>query len=401
MKFSSGHPSHSLRADTADTSQQLLGADELVRYARQIRLPNVGAEGQQRLKGASVLIVGAGGLGSPAAMYLAAAGVGRIGIADGDRVDASNLHRQLLHRTADIGSAKTDSARATLASINPHVRIDAIGQRLSRDNALDLVTAYDVIIDGTDNFPTRYLLNDACVLTSRPLVYGSVDRFDGQVSVFATERGPCYRCLFPTPPEPGTVQSCADAGVLGVLPGLIGMLQATETLKIILGLGDTLVGRLLLVDTLTMRFHAVSVDRDPECPACGTHEIDALVDYDEFCAGGPPPPAAVGGVDTILPRELSALLNAGESVAVIDVREPYEWQIGRIPSARLIPLQTMLASPPTDLALDADVVVYCHHGARSEVAANRLLAAGFRRVRNLTGGIDRWSREVDPSVRRY
>jgi sulfur-carrier protein adenylyltransferase/sulfurtransferase len=398
MKSSSSDPSHRSSGGVTDSSQSAFGGEELARYGRQIRLPEIGVDGQVRLKGAGVLVVGAGGLGSPAAMYLAAAGVGRIGIADGDRVDPSNLHRQLLHRSSDVGSAKTDSAQHTLATINPHVRVDAIGVRVSRENALDLVTAYDVVIDGTDNFPTRYLLNDACVMTGRPLVYGSVDRFEGQVSVFATEHGPCYRCLFPTPPEPGSVQNCADAGVLGVLPGLIGTLQATEALKMILGLGDPLAGRLLLVDTLSMGFRTFDVPRDPACPACGTREIDELIDYEAFCSGQPA--AMPAGVGEIAPRELSALIAAGEALVVIDVREPYEWQIGRIPTARLIPLRTFITSRP-DLPRDANIVLYCHHGARSEAAAQALVSAGFRRVRNLVGGIDRWSLEVDPTVSRY
>ena len=374
-----------------------LESDELRRYARQIRLPSLGIDGQQRLKRASVLIVGAGGLVSPAAMYLAAAGVGRIGIADADRVDPSNLHRQLLHRTDDVGSLKADSARETLGSINPHVRVEAIGQRVSRQNALDLVAAYDVVIDGTDNFPTRYLLNDACVLTGRPLVYGSVDRFDGQVSVFSTERGPCYRCLFPVPPEPGAVLNCADAGVLGVLPGIVGTLQATEALKLIVGIGETLAGRLLLVDTMAMRFRTIALDRDPECPACGTREIKELQDYESFCAGEQ---TYARTIDTVTPRDLANDLAAKNGLVLIDVREPYEWQVARLPTAQLIPLGTLLAAVP-DLPRDADIVVYCHHGQRSAAAAEHLMSAGFRRVRNLVGGIDRWSREVDPSVRRY
>jgi adenylyltransferase/sulfurtransferase len=382
-----------------------LSDDELARYARQIRLPDLGVEGQRRLRAASVLIVGAGGLGSPAAMYLAAAGVGRVGIADGDRVDPSNLHRQLLHRTGDIGSLKTTSARGTIGEINPHVRVDTIGERVSAENALDLVMTYDVVIDGTDNFPTRYLLNDACVLTGRPLVYGSVDRFEGQVSVFATEHGPCYRCLFPRPPQAGSVQNCAEAGVLGVLPGLIGTLQATEALKLILGLGDPLIARLLLVDTLAMRFRTISVDRDRACPACGTREIDSLTDYEAFCAGGPMLASETEGrtvnePGVITPAELSSSLNRGESIVVIDVREPYEWQIGRIPTARLIPLSALQATVP-DIDREAALVVYCHHGSRSAAAAEALVAAGFRDVRNLLGGIDRWSRDVDPGVRRY
>ena len=389
-----------LTADPASASRdetRTLEADELRRYARQIRLPSLGVDGQEQLKRASVLVVGAGGLGSPAAMYLTAAGIGRIGIADADQVDLSNLHRQLLHRTDDVGSSKAASARETLTGINPHVRIDAIGVRVSRENALDLVTAYDVVIDGTDNFPTRYLLNDACVMTGRPLIYGSVDRFEGQVSVFATERGPCYRCLFPTPPDPGSVQSCADAGVLGVLPGLVGTLQATEALKLIVGLGETLEGRLLLVDTLAMRFRTIGIDRDPECPACGTRQIGLLDDYDEFCFGRQP---TVQQVDTVLPEILAAALVDGEDVLLVDVREPYEWQFARLPNARLIPLGTFMTTVP-DVPRDTNIVVYCHHGQRSEMAARHLLGSGFTRVRNLTGGIDRWSRVVDPNVRRY
>jgi adenylyltransferase/sulfurtransferase len=309
-----------------------LGGDERARYARQIRLPQLGLAGQEGLKGASVLIVGAGGLGSPAATYLAAAGVGRIGIADGDRVDVSNLHRQPLHGTSDVGRPKVESAREALQALNPHSQIEPIPDRLTSANALEIVPRFDVVIDGTDNFPTRYLLNDACVLTNRPLVYGSVDRFDGQVSVFATATGPCYRCLYPRPPEPGTVQNCADAGVLGVLPGIVGTLQATEALKLILGLGDPLVGRLLLVDSLRMRFRTIGVDRDPECPACGTREIDSLIDYDAFCAG---PTAPDGPLATVDPRALSAELKNGHTITLIDVREPYEWNYARIDGARL------------------------------------------------------------------
>lgn len=400
MKTSSSDLSSRTTDAAARASRGAFDADELARYARQIRLPEVGLEGQARLAAARVLIVGAGGLGSPAAMYLAAAGVGQIGIADGDRVDPSNLHRQLLHRSGDVGSAKTDSAQHTLSAINPHVRVDAIPTRVSRENALDLIAAYDLVIDGTDNFPTRYLLNDACVMTGRPLIYGSVDRFEGQVSVFATERGPCYRCLFPVPPELGTVQNCADAGVLGVLPGLIGTLQATEALKVILGLGDPLVGRLLLVDTLTMRFRTVGLERDPSCPMCGTGEIRELIDYEAFCAGDAvrEPEAEMG---EIAPRELAREIEEGRPIVIIDVREPFEWQIGHIPSARLIPLRAFMQQGPGDVDADADIVVYCHHGARSEAAARALIAGGFRHVRNLVGGIDRWSLEVDPVVRRY
>jgi adenylyltransferase/sulfurtransferase len=377
-----------------------LNADELTRYTRQIRLADVGLAGQERLKHASVLIVGAGGLGSPAAIYLAAAGVGRIGIADGDDVDASNLHRQPLHGTRDVGMRKVESARARLAEVNPLVTVDAIDGRVTSANALDLVANYDVVIDGTDNFPTRYLLNDACVIAARPLVYGSVDRFEGQASVFATASGPCYRCLYPQPPAPGTVQNCADAGVLGVLPGLVGTIQATEALKLILGLGDTLVGRLLLIDTLAMRFRTIALERDPTCPACGTREITALIDYDAFCNGEPQP--MTNDVATIDVQTLHGLLTDKNSITLIDVREPYEWNIGRLPGARLLPLGTIQAAVASNgIDRDADIVLYCHHGTRSEMAARFLQHAGFSRVRNLVGGIDRWSVEIDPGVPRY
>jgi adenylyltransferase/sulfurtransferase len=383
-----------------DNRHQPLEPDELVRYSRQIRLPSFGLAGQETLKNSSVLIVGAGGLGSPAATYLAAAGVGRIGIADDDRVDVSNLHRQPLHETRDIGRHKTESASARMEALNPFVGVDAIRDRVTSENAIGIIESYDIVIDATDNFATRYLLNDACVLTGKPLIYGSVDRFEGQVSVFATSDGPCYRCLFPTPPDPSTVQSCAEAGVLGVLPGLIGTLQATEALKWMLRLGESLAGRLLLVDTLGVRFRTIAVERDPNCPACGTREIRALIDYDDFCARAPSPKAEISAVGTISPRELSSLLNNGEAITVIDVREPYEWNIGRIPTARLMPLGSM-PDAANAIDKDSDVVVYCHHGVRSDLAAHDLVDVGFRHVRNLVGGIDRWSREVDPRVPRY
>jgi len=383
-----------------DSRDQQLEPDELVRYSRQMRLPSLGLAGQQTLKRSSVLIVGAGGLGSPAAMYLAAAGVGRIGIADDDQVDVTNLHRQPLHDTGDVGLPKAESARARMEALNPFVRVEAIRDRVASDNAIAMIERYDIVIDATDNFATRYLLNDACVLTGTPLVYGSVDRFEGQASVFATQAGPCYRCLFPTPPDPATVQSCADAGVLGVLPGLIGTMQATEALKLLLGLGESLAGRLLIVDALGGRFKTIEVERDPRCPACGTREIRTLIDYDAFCASPVSirREAAIAG--TILPRELSSLLNHGEAITVIDVREPYEWNIGRIPTARLMPLGSM-PDAAEGIDRDSDIVVYCHHGVRSDLAAQDLVEVGFRHVRNLIGGIDRWSREVDPRVPRY
>lgn len=377
-----------------------LDGQELIRYARQIRLPEIGIDGQTRLRQASVLIVGAGGLGSPAALYLAAAGVGRIGIADGDRVDATNLQRQILYSSKDVGVAKTDVAIDRLSSLNPTVRIEAFSQRVTSGNALELVESFDVVIDGTDNFPTRYLLSDACVLAGRPLIYGSVDRFAGQASVFVAEGAPCYRCLFPNPPEPGSVQNCAEAGVLGVLPGLIGTVQATEALKLLLGVGETLAGRLLMVDALRMDFRSIAVERDPECPACGRGEITELADYEAFCDPSRATTRAATDELDVDPRALARELSSGRAPVLIDVREPYEWSIGRLPSARLVPLNT-LPSALGSIDLDADIVVYCHHGMRSEAAAQFLRRAGARHVRNLVGGIDRWSTDVDGSVDRY
>ena len=378
-----------------------LTSPELVRYSRHIGLPEVGENGQRRLKRSSVLIVGAGGLGSPAALYLAAAGVGRIGIADFDTIDLSNLQRQLLHDTDRVGQRKTDSARARLGAINPLVRVETIDEELTAANALEIIAAYDVVLDGTDNFKTRYLTNDACVLLGKPNVYGSVLRFEGQASVFATPDGPCYRCLFPEPPPPGLVPSCAEAGVLGVLPGLVGTIQATEAIKLILGIGETLAGRLLLIDTLAMSFRAIRLRRDPGCPACGTREIQALVDYDELCA----PRTAENGqragrVQEITPRALAERVHRGDAIELIDVREPYEWRIARIDGARLIPLGK-LDRALAEISPDRDVVLYCHHGSRSRMAAEFLVERGFRRVWNLTGGIDRWSADVDPTVATY
>jgi molybdopterin/thiamine biosynthesis adenylyltransferase/rhodanese-related sulfurtransferase len=374
-----------------------LDPQELTRYSRQIRLPQVGASGQAALKDASVLIVGIGGLGSPAALYLAAAGVGRLGVADADVVDVTNLQRQILYGTEDVGKDKTAVAAATLASINPHIVVERFAERVTSANALKIVERFDVVVDGTDNFPTRYLLSDACVLTNTPLVYGSVDRFDGQVSVFVANDGPCYRCLFPEPPEPGSVDNCAVAGVLGVLPGIVGMAQATEVLKLLLGVGEPLVGRLLMIDALRMRFRSIGVERDPSCPACGTREITQLIDYDAFCAGAT---SASEEIETITPRALGDLLKNDHSITLIDVREPHEWNYARIDGARLIPLGTLGAVLDT-IDPDDDVIVYCHHGTRSEMAAYALREAGVRRVRNLVGGIDRWSREVDATVPRY
>jgi adenylyltransferase/sulfurtransferase len=381
-----------------------LSADELQRYHRHLILPDVGEEGQRRLKKARVLLVGVGGLGSPAALYLAAAGVGHLGIVDADVVELSNLQRQVLHTTRDVGRAKVSSARARLFELNPHVQVSTYHARLTSANALELLRDYDVIVDGSDNFQTRYLINDACVLLGKPNVYGSVLRFDGQASVFGMPDGPCYRCLFREPPPPGLIPNCAEGGVFGVLPGLVGVIQATETIKLITGAGDPLVGRLLLVDALRMRFRMIDVARDPECRACGTREITALIDYDAFCGLPPEPEAAPhaddGDSEEITPLALAARLRNGAAPGLVDVREPYEWAIARLPDARLVPLNS-LPEAVRSLDRDAELVVYCHHGTRSQAAAAWLRDQGFGRVRNLAGGIDRWSLEVDPSLRRY
>lgn len=372
-----------------------LSHDEVLRYSRHLLLPEVGLEGQRRLKAARVLVVGAGGLGSPAALYLAAAGVGTIGLVDFDRVDLSNLQRQILHGTAAVGGSKLDSARARLADLNPHVQVEPIAARLDSANARSLLEPWDIVLDGSDNFPTRYLVNDACALLGRPYVYGSIFRFDGQVSLFDAARGPCYRCLFAEPPPPGLVPSCAEGGVLGVLPGIVGSLQALEAIKWILGVGEGLLGRLLLVDALRLRFRELALRKDPACPLCGeAPTVRELIDYEAFCGVAPPP-----DVPEIAPAELAARLEADDLV-LLDVREPHEWEIARIPGARLIPLGE-LPGRLAELDPRAEIVTQCHHGSRSLRALELLRAAGYQRVRNLAGGIDRWSREVDPGVARY
>jgi adenylyltransferase/sulfurtransferase len=381
------------------TGLPALDQSEILRYSRHLILPEVGLEGQRRLKAASVLLVGAGGLGSPLALYLAAAGVGRLGLVDFDRVDLTNLQRQVLHGTSQVGRPKLVSARERIADLNPHVQVETYETRLSSANALEILEDYDIVIDGTDNFPTRYLVNDACVLLGKPNVYGSIFRFDGQASVLATPDGPCYRCLYREPPPPGLVPSCAEGGVLGVLPGLIGTIQATEAIKLITGAGTPLIGRLLLVDALEMRFRTVRLRKDPECPACGTREITELVDYEQFC-GLSPEPVGGNGVAALTPLELAARLGRGEDFDLLDVREPHEWEIGRIPGARLVPLGS-LGDALAELDPDRDIVVYCKSGNRSARAALQLQAAGFQRVWNLAGGIIRWSEEVDPTVPRY
>ena len=386
---------------TPPTVSAVLSVEEVQRYARHLALPGVGLDGQQRLKSARVLIVGAGGLGSPTALYLAAAGVGTLGIVDHDRVDVTNLQRQILHGSRDVGRHKLESARDRLRDLNPHVQVETHDTWLTSANALDIIGAYDIVIDGTDNFATRYLTNDACVLLGKPNVYGSIFQFDGQASVFATHDGPCYRCLYPEPPPAGSVPNCAEGGVFGVLPGLIGTIQATEALKLILGTGESLAGRLLLIDAMTMEFRAVHIDRDPLCPACGTRTITELIDYDQFC--GTPSMSAVSAGDDIpeiAPTELSARLARGDDFDLIDVREPYEAQIASIPQARLIPLGA-LASALVTLDASRDIVVMCRSGKRSDTAARQLRAAGFARVTNLAGGILRWSDDVDSRVPKY
>ena len=374
--------------------------EELLRYGRHLILPEVGLQGQRRLKASSVLLVGAGGLGSPLALYLAAAGVGRIGIVDFDRVEESNLQRQVLYGAASLGRAKLEAAEARLADLNPHVQVEPHAARLTSANALDILRRYDVVADGTDNFPTRYLVNDACVLLGKPNVYGSIFRFEGQASVFDARHGPCYRCLFPEPPPPGLVPSCAEGGVLGVLPGVIGLLQGVEILKLLLGLGETLIGRLLLFDALAMRFREVRLEKDPACPICGEQPtIRELIDYETFCGLTPVPAAADAGLFEIGPRELAAALARGETT-LIDVREPHEYEIAHIEGARLIPLGR-LPERLGELDSSEEIVLHCHTGERSLRALEFLRQSGFRKLKNLRGGIDAWSREVDPEVPRY
>jgi adenylyltransferase/sulfurtransferase len=382
-----------------------LTSRELQRYSRHVLLPEVGPDGQGRLKAASVLCVGVGGLGSPAALYLAAAGIGRIGLADFDVVDESNLQRQVLHATPDVGRAKLASARDRLNALNPAVEIETHGDRLTAANALDVLRSYDVVIDGSDNFPTRYLVNDACVMLGKPDVYGSIFRFEGQASVFATRQGPCYRCLHPDPPPPGLVPDCAEAGVLGVLPGVIGTIQATEAIKLILGVGDPLVGRFLMYDALSMRFREVRLPKDPECPVCGTHPtIQSLSDGDDVC-GAP----GVGTASRVTSEDervemtvdqLKAKLDSGQDLVLLDVREPHETAICNIDGSLLMPLGEL---PRRFGELDAsrEVVVYCRSGVRSRRAVAFLRQQGYAQAVNLRGGILQWVDRIDPSQPRY
>ncbi len=394
-------PLHTRAAKIQIEDLPALSTEEVVRYSRHLILPNVAVIGQRRLKVARVLLVGAGGLGSPVALYLAAAGVGHLGLVDFDLVDVSNLQRQILHGTKDVGRPKLDSARDRIADVNPHVHVERYDTRLSADNALRILPDYDLVIDGTDNFATRYLVNDACVILGIPNVYGSIFRFEGQASVFATSGGPCYRCLFPVPPPPGTVPSCAEGGVLGVLPGLVGTIQATEAIKLLIGIGEPLVGRLLLIDALTTQYRTVRLRRDPVCPVCGTREIRTLIDYDEFC--GIPQAAAEEAahyMEEITPADLAAKLARGDDFDLIDVREPYELDIAHIDGARLIPMGSIPAELST-LDRGREIVVICRSGARSGNVVRFLRRSGFDRAYNLAGGILRWSDEVDPTVPKY
>ncbi|MBV8551818.1 MAG: molybdopterin-synthase adenylyltransferase MoeB [Acidobacteriaceae bacterium] len=386
----------------AEPAAVSLSNEEIARYSRHLLLPEVGMEGQLKLKQAKVALIGAGGLGAPLGLYLAAAGIGRIGVVDFDVVDSSNLQRQVIHGTSDIGRKKLDSAADRMRDINPNVRIDKFDTGLTSENALEILKDYDIVVDGTDNFPTRYLVNDACVLLKKPNVYGSIFRFEGQATVFAYEDGPCYRCLYPEPPPPGLVPSCAEGGVLGILPGAIGVIQATETVKLILGVGETLKGRLLLYDALNMRFRELKLRRDRNCPVCGDHPtVTKLIDYQEFCGIRPTPPQAAAPIgDVIDVTEVKQKLDRGDSFVLIDVREPYEYQIARIPGAKLIPLGE-LPKRLSELDRDADTVMHCRSGARSQKAVDLLKQNGFKHVRNMTGGILAWSDKVDPSVPKY
>jgi len=377
-----------------------LSNDEILRYSRHLIMPEVGMEGQLKIKAAKVLCIGAGGLGSPLALYLGAAGVGTLGMVDFDIVDYTNLQRQIIHSTTDVGRKKLDSAADKLKAINPFLNIRKFDTRLSSDNALELFKEFDIIADGTDNFPTRYLVNDACVLTGKPNVYGSIFRFEGQASIFATKDGPCYRCLYPEPPPPGLVPSCAEGGVLGILPGLVGVIQATEVIKLILGIGDPLIGRLLLIDALGMNFRQLKLRKNPECPACGKNPtITKLIDYEQFCGirGEEAPVETVGGEMQV--EELKRRLDAGEDIYVLDVREPHEYQIANI-GGHLIPLGD-LPNRIHELDTSREIVAHCKMGGRSAKAVTFLRQAGFKKVHNLAGGIAAWAERIDPKIPKY
>jgi molybdopterin/thiamine biosynthesis adenylyltransferase/rhodanese-related sulfurtransferase len=378
-----------------------LSKEEVLRYSRHLIMPEVGMEGQLKLKQAKVLCIGTGGLGAPLGLYLVAAGIGRIGLVDFDSVDFTNLQRQVLFGTTDVGRPKIEAAADHLRNLNPEIQIDTYETRLTSENALDLFKDYDIIVDGTDNFPTRYLVNDACVLLGKPNVYGSIFRFEGQITIFGAPGGPCYRCLYPEPPPPGLVPSCAEGGVLGVLPGIVGTIQAAETLKLIIGKGEPLIGRLLLFDALAMKFRELKLRKNVECPVCGDHPtVTKLIDYAEFCGiRGEEAPAVPTTVPEITPRELKARLDHGDDIYILDVREPHEYQICNI-GGHLIPLGD-LSRRVNELDSSREIVAHCRSGKRSAEASEFLRKAGFRKIWNLKGGILAWSDEVDPSVPKY
>ena len=388
---------------TEPTALPELTTDDLSRYSRHLILPEVGMEGQQKLKAARVLCVGTGGLGSPLAFYLTAAGVGTLGLVDFDVVDASNLQRQIIHSTKDIGRKKLDSAEEKLKALNPAINIVKHETMLASANAMEILKDYDIVADGTDNFPTRYLVNDACVLLGKPNVYGSIFRFEGQASVFATEAGPCYRCLYPEPPPPGLVPSCAEGGVLGILPGLVGVIQATEVIKLILGKGESLVGRLLLVDALSMRFRELKLRKNPECPVCGENPtVTELIDYQHFCGIVPEAPQEASmknGIPQLSVKELKQRMDAGEDVYILDVREPYEYRIAQI-GGILIP-QTDVPNRLAEIDREREIIVQCRSGVRSQRIAEFLKQQGYPRVVNLAGGILAWADEIDPKMQKY
>ncbi len=381
----------------------ILSHEEILRYSRHLLIPEVGLEGQRKLKAASILVIGTGGLGSPVALYLAAAGVGHIGLVDYDVVDSSNLQRQVIHGTASVGELKVESARRRMLDLNPGIEVEVYNEPFTSANAMRIASDYDVIVDGTDNFPTRYLSNDVCVLLGKPNVYGSIFRFEGQASVFDARRGPCYRCLFPEPPPPGLVPSCAEGGVLGVLPGTIGTIQATEALKLVLGIGEPLIGRLLLYNALDMSFDFVNLKKNPKCKVCSPEpEITELIDYEAFCGvpGHDHEEGSAGKEWDITARDLAERLKNGTPLRLIDVREPHELEISRLPGAQLIPLG-QLAARLSELDSAEEIVLFCKAGTRSARALELLLSAGFRKVKNLKGGINAWAREVDPSLPIY
>ena len=392
-------PSIAGGSPATETALPKLSHAEVLRYSRHLLLPEVGVEGQRKLKAARVLTIGAGGLGSPLSLYLAAAGVGTIGIVDFDVVDLTNLQRQIVHGTSTLGHSKLESAKARLTDLNPNVNVVGHEGRLTSENALDIIRDYDIVVDGTDNFPTRYLVNDACVLLGKPNVYGSIFRFEGQASVFYAKEGPCYRCLYSEPPPPGLVPSCAEGGVLGVLPGIIGSIQALETIKWIIGAGDSLIGRLVLFDALKLRFRELKLRKDPSCPICGEHPtIHELIDYQAFCGIGAEPDYA--GVEIGVEEFRREREQKGDELVLIDVREPHEWEIAHIEGARLIPL-SQLPDRLGELDGHAEIVTQCHHGARSLKALEILRGAGFGKVRSLAGGIDAWAEQVEPGMARY